>query len=95
MFTYFQRVDPMRWTPYLDECLQVLSESEDCSTDCLLSHLIRLQLLAEKAVAVSSHEDFGVSRSPIHPPTSFYLKTLLAQLEGIKQGIPLALQQNG
>jgi hypothetical protein len=85
----------LRWTPYLDECLQSLYENGDCATDLFLVHLVRLQLLIEKALSLTSDDDLGMSRSPGQLPTEFYMKNLQAQLEAIKKDIPSELQQNG
>jgi hypothetical protein len=92
---HFQRIEPLRWTPYLDDCLQALNEAKDAPTEIVFVHRIRLQLLTKEALSLASHVDLGEARSPDPLPTGFYRKSLLAQLEKIKQDIPLELQHNG
>lgn len=92
---HFQRIEPLRWTPYLDNCLQVLNEAKDAPTEIDFVQRVRLQLLTKEALSLTSHDDLGEARSPDPLPTGFYRKSLLAQLEMIKRDIPLELQQNG
>jgi hypothetical protein len=97
MSTHFQRIEPLRWTPYLDECLQTLSESDDAPTDKIFVHQIRLQLLTDKALSLTSHDDLGEARKDSigTAPPAFYRKSLLLQLEAVKKEIPPEFQQTG
>jgi len=45
-------MEPMRWTPYMEECLRMLEEAEEYSTDKLLVHLIRSQLIRDRIASV-------------------------------------------
>lgn len=42
----------MRWSSYLEECLQTLAENQEWPTDECFVYLIRLQRIAEKAFAL-------------------------------------------
>lgn len=79
----------------MEDCLQSLREGGDCATDPFLVYLVRLELLTEKALSLTSHDDLGILRSLSHLQTDFYMKNLQAELEAIKQDIPSELQQNG
>ncbi|KAJ5591583.1 uncharacterized protein N7459_001952 [Penicillium hispanicum] len=46
--SFLQRIDALRWTPHLEECLQVLDQEKECLGDQILVQLVRLQLIAEK-----------------------------------------------
>jgi hypothetical protein len=92
--TYFKRIDSLRWTPYLNECLNMLVENQECSSDLLLSYLVRLQLLDEKSYEGTWHDNVDGSRSPNSITMRFYMQALLSQLEEIKKSITPELQQN-
>ena len=95
MCAYFRRLDALRWTPYLDECLAVLGEKDEHPTDPLLIHLVKLQLLVEKAGQAPWHEERDDPNGSVRVPPIFYLKALQAQLQDFKTRIPPVIQGNG
>ena len=46
---FLHKIDTLRWTPHLDECLQVLSQEKECPGDELLVQQVRMQRIAERA----------------------------------------------
>ena len=95
MCSYFQRLDALRWTPYLDECIAVLGEKDEYPTDLLLVHLVKLQLVVEKAVQAPWHEERDDPNGSVRVPPIFYLKALQAQLQDFKTRTPPSIQGNG
>lgn len=95
MSSYFQRLDALRWTPYLDECIAVLGENDEHPTDSLLIHLVKLQLVVEKAGQAPWHEERDDPNGSVRVPPIFYLKALQAQLQDFKTRIPPSIQANG
>lgn len=91
---YFAKIDPLRWTPYMDECLQILSTKQEAPTDKMLAQQIRLQLLAEKvAQTASKNTVFEHSEAPkAHLP--FYLRALRSQLVDIKRMVSPEVERN-
>ena len=89
---YFQRLDGLRWTPYLDECVAVLTESKEQPTDALLIHLVRLQLMVEKAGQVLGPEEHGDATGSARAPPNFYLNALQSQFQDFKAKIPPDIQ---
>ncbi|KAL4787633.1 hypothetical protein BJX76DRAFT_354113 [Aspergillus varians] len=53
--SFLDKIDTLRWTAHLDECLSVLDEQKECLNDEILIQQVRLQLIAEKA----THCDMG------------------------------------
>ena len=92
---YYQRLDALRWTPYLDECVAVLAGNEDLPTDTLLAHLIKLQLIVEDVGRAPWHEGYDDATGSARAPPTFYLKALQAQLHAFKAKIPPGIQRNG
>ena len=95
MSSYFQRLDALRWTPYLDECIAVLGEKDEHPTDPLLIQLVKLQLVVERAGQAQWHEERDDPHGSGRVPPIFYLKALQAQLEDFKNRIPPSIQGNG
>lgn len=91
---YFAKIDPLRWTSYMDECLQVLLEKSEAPSDEIFAHQVRLHLVAEKATQLSSkdtdHEYHQVSGTSM----PFYLRAFNSQLSQIKSDYSLAAQRS-
>jgi hypothetical protein len=83
----------MRWTRYLDECLRILEEKAEYSTDALLVYLTRVQLICNKGGASTINDLF--SDVEIRMPADFYVKLLKSQLDELERSIPLELKSNG
>jgi len=88
---FFQRGEPMHWTPYLDECLRVLSDTRQCETDQVLVFMVRAQLICNRAAAFSWENDAG---SGTRAPKEFHLEALQSQLDELKSSVPADLQSN-
>lgn len=93
--SYFSRIESLRWTPYLDECVRLLSENSETPTDLLLVQFFRLQMISNKVTQNPGQESFVEPGGPLKEPWAFYLKDLQAQLKGCKQNVPPELEQNG
>ena len=92
---YFQRLDALRWTPYLDECMAVLAEKDDQANDTLLIYSVKLQLIVENMGQGSWHEQHDSVTGSSRVPPIFYLKALQTQLQDLKAKIPAKIQRNG
>lgn len=42
------KIDALRWTPHMNECLQEVDERRECLTDEILAQQVRLQVIVEK-----------------------------------------------
>ncbi len=93
--SYFSRIECLRWTPYLDECVRLLSENSEVPTDRLLVQFLRLQMISNKVTQNPGQEGFVEPGGPLKEPWAFYLNALQAQLKECKQNVPPELEQNG
>ncbi|KAK1984656.1 hypothetical protein LZ30DRAFT_779608 [Colletotrichum cereale] len=92
--SFLGKMDPLRWTPYMDECLQILDHEPESPSDRTLAALVRMQLLKDEAAKLSFRPDVS-SRNGVDgskPPADMYVKMLQAQLQRIIQGLPPDLQ---
>ncbi|KAJ5947193.1 hypothetical protein N7466_000208 [Penicillium verhagenii] len=84
--SYFGQIDTMQWTPYMDECMDVLSEKNESVYDHMFIQQIKLQ-----RVAVDIEEVKGTEKVP----PAFYLAGLRHRMNNIKMQIPPQLLQDG
>ncbi|KAK9310998.1 Zn(II)2Cys6 transcription factor [Lipomyces starkeyi] len=89
-----KRIDSLRWTTHMDDCLTVLAEHPECELDRILVQQVRCQLIKEKASQLERlDEDFGDAEN-FEGPKSFYRKGLQSRLEETKRDISLQSHQN-
>jgi hypothetical protein len=85
---YFQRIDPIRWTPYLEECLDVLDREKDAPTDQLLVQSVRVQLLCNAVVLVPWNQGTEAAHDVL-------LNAFKVQFSQLERSIPPEVQMNG
>lgn len=82
----YRKIEPLRWTPYLDDCLRVLREGRETYLDALLVMQIKCQIITNELTISSSDEAKGTEDPKV---LSLVLSTaLLRQLGDIRQGLP-------
>jgi hypothetical protein len=84
--SFLQKMDILRWTPHMDECLQILEDNKECSNDELLVQQIRLQQIVNK-MTLDTLSDGALDFREHSQPTSAHLKSLHSQLQGIKTSL--------
>ncbi|KAE8146579.1 hypothetical protein BDV25DRAFT_162216 [Aspergillus avenaceus] len=85
--TFLQKTDALRWTPYMDECLQVLEEQQECLNDDILVQQVRLQLIIDKLSFGPHHGGSAATLEPILAPPAFYLRPMQTQLNNVQPRI--------
>lgn len=79
---------PLRWASYLQECLRELQQNGEWEGDEILVQQVRIQKMIEKAIAFKEWEASSEASGSGHSPaTTFYVPSLRAELEGIKESI--------
>jgi hypothetical protein len=84
--SYFAQIDEMQWTPYMTECLDVLSLSTESPYDEMFAHQVRLQRVAGEVES---------AKITMASPPPFYLSVLQTKVNDIKTKISPHLQQEG
>ncbi|KGO68317.1 hypothetical protein PITC_066750 [Penicillium italicum] len=82
--SYFAQIDAMQWTPYMEECLDVLSRSAESPYDEMFAHQVKLQRIAGEVES---------ARSTTTSPPAFYLTALQLKVNEVKAQISPHLQQ--
>lgn len=86
MSLVLQRIDALRWTPHMDECLQILDQTKECPNDEILVQQVKLQLIVER-LALSTPSKGAVEDTGHREPGSFYLENLQSQLQTLKTSL--------
>ncbi|KAI1642323.1 uncharacterized protein F4817DRAFT_353233 [Daldinia loculata] len=85
--SFLQKIDALRWTPHMDDCLQILSDENECSNDEVLVKQVQLQLIIEKTNQQALYDG-------AREPTYTYLEGLYSQLQDIKESVLCKPQRN-
>ncbi|KAF2126682.1 hypothetical protein P153DRAFT_253346, partial [Dothidotthia symphoricarpi CBS 119687] len=73
IFTSFRKVDTLKWTPWLTECVNVLIHAQEYGSDTFLVQLVQTQRIMHEVM--STEYD--------HAPVQFYAKSFLSDLDSI------------
>lgn len=78
----------VRWSPYMDESLEVLAKAPDAlPSDKWLAHAVRAQRIAEDVGYQFSMDDPPSDVSITEPKTQYQIKTFEKQLDEWRQGL--------
>ncbi|KAK0630221.1 hypothetical protein B0T17DRAFT_215703 [Bombardia bombarda] len=91
----FGKIEPMKYSPYVQQCQRELRESREYDTDVVLVHIIQVQHLMEKISRVNARDDLtedptGISRAP----ASAYTSAFQCELENIKSSLSKSSRNN-
>ncbi|KAI0020791.1 hypothetical protein F4780DRAFT_779236 [Xylariomycetidae sp. FL0641] len=90
----FQRMDPIKYTPYVDQCLRDLDSAREHETDVFLVHLVRIQHLSERIAQLHNKDhfddDLGIARAPMNA----YFSAFQTELDKYRAALPRQLRSN-
>jgi hypothetical protein len=92
--SFLQKIDGLRWTPYMGECLQILDETKECPNDEILVQQVRLQLIVER-INLGTWDEGAEPPEQNREPSPLYLQALHSQLQEVKNKLPPESQNNG
>ncbi|KAL2011635.1 hypothetical protein VTN00DRAFT_4353 [Thermoascus crustaceus] len=78
----FRRPDVLRHTPYVDECCQLLIDSNECPTDVYLVRLVQLQKIMN--IIRQTLPADGTELRTLRAPMGMYIKSIQKDLESLK-----------
>ncbi|KAF2812287.1 uncharacterized protein BDZ99DRAFT_439292 [Mytilinidion resinicola] len=84
---FLRYMDPLRWTPHMNECLEVLAEAKEFPTDDTLIQLVRMQLIVDKAVHFSAQHGEVASNDFSRIPPALYRLALQGQLQEVEKNL--------
>jgi hypothetical protein len=72
----------VRWSPYMDECLEIMAKSPDAlPSDKILCHLVRAQHITEDIGFQFSIDDPTTAISITDPKTQYHMKAFEKKLQ--------------
>ncbi|KAF9774979.1 hypothetical protein IL306_006978 [Fusarium sp. DS 682] len=91
----FLRIEPMRYTKYIQQCLAVLEQEREYETDIRLVTLVRIQHLTERIAQLNAPDDpaeevVGLPAAPL----SAYVSAFHGELDRIRNGLPPELKND-
>ena len=90
-----KRIDSMRWTAHLQECLHEIEARREAPLDDALVQCVRIQLIADKAIN-SALLDVNMELDPyFRPPPNLFAQEMLAQLGRLRSSMGTATWQEG
>ncbi|PTB68174.1 hypothetical protein BBK36DRAFT_1115307 [Trichoderma citrinoviride] len=91
----FQRVEPMRYNGYLQECIRHLEENPEYDTDISLVYLVKIQRLTERIAELNSRDRASEELSSVpSAPVSAYIHAFQNELNHIRNSMPKHLQED-
>ncbi|KAI0879816.1 uncharacterized protein GGS22DRAFT_176700 [Annulohypoxylon maeteangense] len=91
----FQRIDPPRYTPYIDQCLGELEADQEYESDLLLVQLVRIQNLSERIAQLHAKDHTTDELNTItRAPATAYSNMFHAELEKFTASLPPNLAAN-
>lgn len=95
MATTFGRLESMRYSSYLQECVNDLEASREFETDTTLVFLVRIQHLTERIFELNAR-DKAAEEIPGIPtaPTSAYIYAFQNELDRIRNNLPQSLKMD-
>lgn len=89
-WTCLRQVEPIRWTPYLDEHVRVLSAEKESELDELLAVHVRCHVIRDQMTSAHAEQEGDSFRGP---PT-YFIKALNLQLQDVRRGLSPKLQES-
>ncbi|KAF4439999.1 hypothetical protein FACUT_3774 [Fusarium acutatum] len=91
----FLRIEPMRYTKYIQQCLVVLEQEREHDTDMRLVTLVRVQHLTERIAQLNAPDDPAEEVVGLPPaPLSAYVSAFHGELDRIRNGLTPELQND-
>lgn len=92
---FVQKLDTIRWTPYAEESLGILTKNHASIEDLLLVQIVRLNLIQERVKEAPWFDTAVSGNAAFKAPSSFYLNALKVEMKNFRQQIPPELENNG
>ncbi|QDS72293.1 hypothetical protein FKW77_006920 [Venturia effusa] len=90
VWTGVRQVEPIRWTPYLDEHVRVLSDEKESELDEALAVHVRCHVIRDQMTCAHAEQE----GQGFCAPATCFIKALSLQLQHLRRGLPTRLQQS-
>lgn len=89
------RIEPLKYTPYIQNCIRVLENEREYESDMALVYMVRIQRLTERIVEITA-KDRGEEEIPGIPsaPMSAYIPALQSEIDRLRSRLPPKLRND-
>ncbi|KAI0113647.1 hypothetical protein GGR51DRAFT_506152 [Nemania sp. FL0031] len=88
----YRKIEPLRWSRYLDDCLRILTEAGETMMDILLVTQVKCQLITHQLTCPSIDDEWG--EDGLKTPSAVITAALLRQLEDVWRDLPPPLHSD-
>ena len=81
--SFIGKMESLRWTPHMEESLEILEREKEYVQDEILTSLIRMQLIADEAPKLLV-QDIMRGDDAGHTPSFVYRKSMLNRLQTVR-----------
>jgi len=92
MWMCMRKMDPLRWTPYMDDCVTVLLQGKETENDIMLATIAKCH--ATMVQMTNFPAQWDPESESRHPPPIYFVKAMQLQLQNISRSLPAHLQTN-
>lgn len=82
----YRKTEPLRWTPYLDDCLRLIGEGKETYLDVYLAAQIKCQIITNHLTCPCAYELTGPDSLKVS--SAVLTSALLRQLNDIQKSLP-------
>ncbi|KAH8895487.1 HET-domain-containing protein [Thozetella sp. PMI_491] len=86
VWTSLRRSEPLRWTPYMDECVHVLRKGDETSLDIILAAQAKCHVLVDHVTRFPLERASTGDGSEARP--TYFIKAMDLQLKEIRRNLP-------
>jgi hypothetical protein len=95
-WTSYRKVEPPKWTPYFQQCVDILSQGRESTMDILLTMQIRCQQINNQLIWPSlGLLDENTDRQRAESANMALRAALLRNLDGIRNDLPAEVLNSG
>lgn len=90
-----KRVDSLRWTVHMQNCLDEIEAHQESTRDAVLVQRVKMQLAAEKCAMSISYDAYTCLDPRYRPPPGSFAQELLTQMHQMTSEIARQTSQDG
>ena len=90
VWTSLRQMEPLRWTPYMDDCVRILREGRETELDFFLIFQAKCYIVV--AQMIRPHSEWAADTEGSRSPAAYFIKATQLQLQDIRQNLPADMQ---
>lgn len=92
MWTGLRQMEALPWTPYMDDCVNILRREQETELDFLLTLQARCYVIIHQMTHRPT--DWASDGEDPRPPAAYLVRALQQQLQDLRRSLPDNMQSN-